>query len=105
MAPPYEMWKFCNITAAKPKGSFNGTLEIAGSAVSKICIQDYSKILELLGLYNVKLKPCPQLLRKAYLIITISALHFHGALPMEIQLQLSTTRHGETAVAGLDHDN
>lgn len=105
MAPPYEMWKFCNVTAAKAKGSFSGTVEIAGSAVSKICIQDYSKIFELLGLYNVKLKPCPQLLGKAHLIITISALHFHRALPMEIQLQLSTTRHGVTAVAGLAHDS
>lgn len=84
-------------------GSFNDTLEKAGPAGSKVCIQDYSKILELLGLYNINLKPRPQLLGKTHLIITISFLHFYGALTMQTQLKLSPRRHGVMAVAGLDH--
>ena len=86
-------------------GSFNDTLEKTGPAGSKVCIRVYSKILELLGLYNINLKPCPQLLGKTHLIITTSAFHFHGVLPMQTQLKMRPTRHGLMAVAGLDHDS
>lgn len=84
-------------------GSFNDTPEKAGPAGSKVCIQDCSKILELLSLCNLNLKPCPQLLGKTHLIITASVLRFHGALQMQTELELSPAGHGAMAVAGLDH--